>query len=89
VLLADRENNRLVALDADGRLVRVVAAALRRPSCLAAHQGTVLVGELAAAVAQLDGEGRLIRRVGPDPAAVERPHWPNTDDGHGAPSHRS
>jgi sugar lactone lactonase YvrE len=83
VLLADREHGRLVELDADGRLAAVLATGLRRPACLARYEDTVLVGELSASLAQVDRRGRLIRRIGPDPAAPRRPHWPNADDGRG------
>ncbi|MCX4791954.1 hypothetical protein OG369_39560 [Streptomyces sp. NBC_01221] len=83
ILLADREHGRLVELDADGRLAGVPATGLWRPSCLALHEDTVLVGELSASLAQLDGRGRLIRRIGPDPEAPERPHWPNAADDQG------
>ncbi|WP_331769157.1 hypothetical protein OG948_35720 (plasmid) [Embleya sp. NBC_00888] len=83
VLVADRENNRLVALDPDGALIGTFARNLRRPSCMAFHEDSILVGELSASVAQLDRHGKLIRRIGSDPSAVDRPGWPNAQDKRG------
>ncbi|MGW8885915.1 hypothetical protein [Streptomyces sp. NPDC055749] len=84
VLVADRENNRLVALDLDGERIGTLASGLRRPSSLAIHRGSLLVGELEASFAHLDRQGRLIQRVGLDDAAPQRPGWPNTHDANGA-----
>ncbi|MFJ7625197.1 hypothetical protein ACIQZN_01750 [Streptomyces sp. NPDC097595] len=84
IIVADRENNRLVALDPDGALIGTVAERLRKPSSVALHEGSLLVGELEASFAHLDRAGRLIQRVGLDEVAPLRPEWPNTVDARGA-----
>ncbi|WP_406002435.1 hypothetical protein [Streptomyces sp. NBC_00829] len=80
VLIADRENNRLVIVDSEGRFVRTLADGLRRPSCLAIHRDAVVVGELSASVALLDFDGRAMRRFGADETTTVRPSWPNALD---------
>ncbi|WP_406514871.1 hypothetical protein OH809_05120 [Streptomyces sp. NBC_00873] len=77
VIVADRENDRLVTLDPEGQLIGTFADGLRRPSCLAFREETLVVGELSASVALLDRDGRLMGRHGTDATAVERPGWPN------------
>lgn len=77
ILIADRQNDRVVALEPDGTLIGTVADGLRRPSSLAVHEGSILVGELAASFAHLDRNGALVERVGLDVAAFSRPGWPN------------
>ncbi|GIG63475.1 hypothetical protein Lfu02_78470 [Longispora fulva] len=83
ILLAAREHNRVVRIDIDGHLIGVLAANLRRPSCLALDGDTIWVGELEASIVQLDHSGRLIRRLGLDAAAPGRPGWPNALDAAG------
>ncbi|MER6947240.1 hypothetical protein ABT294_24710 [Nonomuraea sp. NPDC000554] len=75
VILADRENDRLVNLDPEGQLIGTFADRLRRPSCLAFRDETLVVGELSTSVALLDSDGRLMGalrgrrrgRAGPTP----------------------
>ncbi|MCX5338663.1 hypothetical protein [Streptomyces atratus] len=77
VILADRENGRLVTLDPAGQLVGRLADRRRGPNCLVLRDETLVVGELSASVALLDPDGRLVGCYGADDAAVERLGWPN------------
>jgi sugar lactone lactonase YvrE len=82
--IADRGRNRLVVLDLEGAVVRVVETAeLVLPSALVLHGDVLLVAELPGRLTVLDVEDRVIGRLGDNMAATVRPGWPNsvTEDG--------
>jgi hypothetical protein len=82
LLVADRENHRLVHFDAEGKFLEVFTPDLRRP-CHAQLLGeTVVVADLAGRVTLLDGKNELLVHLGdqPDPKlraqfAVPREKW--------------
>ena len=76
--IADRGNARVQVYGLDGEFRRVVGADfLTSPSAFAVSGSTLVISELKAAVALLDIDDGLIGTVGADPAATERPGWPN------------
>lgn len=74
LLVADRENRRLVHLDLDGKWLGVHASDLRRPCSVAFFGDVVAVAELEARVAILDRAGKLLVAVGDNP---EKAQWAN------------
>jgi len=76
--VADRGNHRIQVYGLDGTFRRVIGEDfLTSPSAFAVTGDTLVVSELYAAVALLDADDNLIATVGADPAATERPGWPN------------
>jgi hypothetical protein len=76
--ITDRGTNRLVVLDLDGDVVRIVADAdLVQPSALAVYDGFLVVGELPGRLTVLDADDQVVGRLGDNMAATVRPGWPN------------
>jgi len=82
LLVADRENKRLVHLDLDGKWLGVVASDLRRPCAMSFHGDVVAVAELQGRVVILDKSGKIVSTLGDNPdqkqwAAfkLEPAHW--------------
>lgn len=72
LLVADRENRRLVHHDLEGNFVRVVATGLRRPCAMSFHGEYVAVAELEGRVVILDREGKTVATLGDNP---DRKQW--------------
>ncbi|MDP3070323.1 MAG: 6-bladed beta-propeller [Opitutaceae bacterium] len=82
LLVADRENKRLVHLDLEGKWLGVVATDLRRPCAMSFHGDHVAVAELQGRVVILDKAGKIAATLGDNPdqkqwAAfkLEPEHW--------------
>ena len=82
LLVADRENKRLVHLDLDGKWLGVVATDLRRPCAMSFFGDHVAVAELQGRVVILDKAGKIVSTLGDNPdqkqwAAfkLEPQHW--------------
>jgi sugar lactone lactonase YvrE len=76
--VADRGNRRLQVFDPEGTFKRVAGVdALECPCVGAVHDGELYVPELCARIAVLDTDNRLIRYVGRNEAACDRPDWPD------------
>lgn len=82
LLVADRENRRLVHLDLDGKWLGVVATDLRRPCSMSFSGDTVAVAELEGRVVILNKAGKIVSTLGDNPdqkqwAAfkLEPEHW--------------
>lgn len=82
LLVADRENKRLVHLDLEGKWLGVVATDLRRPCAMSFRGDVVAVAELQGRVAILDKAGKIVSTLGDNPdqkqwAAfkLEPEHW--------------
>lgn len=82
LLVADRENKRLVHLDLDGKWLGVVASDLRRPCAMSFYGDVVAVAELQGRVVILDKNGKIVSTLGDNPdqkqwAAfkLEKEHW--------------
>lgn len=67
LLVADRENRRLVHLDLDGKWLGVVATDLRRPCSVSFFGDHVAVAELEGRVAILDKAGKVVSTLGDNP----------------------
>lgn len=67
LLVADRENRRLVHLDLDGQWIGVHATHLRRPCALSFHGDECAVAELEGRVTILDKSGAPIAFLGDNP----------------------
>ena len=67
LLVADRENRRLVHLDLEGKWLGVVATDLRRPCSLSFSGDYVGVAELEGRVAILDKAGKVVATLGDNP----------------------
>lgn len=81
--VADRGNRRLVVFGLDGGFRRVVGAGhLSSPSSLAELDGTLLVTELAGALAVFDGDD-FRGHVGESGRDIGGDAWPNQRDGDG------
>lgn len=76
LLVADRENRRLVRYGLDGKLEAVLAINLRRPGGIAFHGDTVAIAELEARVILLDKQFQPIVELGDNP---DRGQWANYD----------
>lgn len=85
LLIADRGNSRILAIDPDTRALLAVIGAgdVERPSGMTIWGPYLLVADLNGHVAVFDGEDRLVTRIGAaDPPLIDREGWPNvTDDG--------
>jgi hypothetical protein len=83
--VADRGNARIQVYGLDGSFRRVVGeGVLNSPSALAVHGDRLVVGELHARLAVLDGADHLVGYVGDNPEVLSRPGWPNRVDEQGA-----
>ncbi|MGH2805981.1 MAG: hypothetical protein ACRDKT_01775, partial [Actinomycetota bacterium] len=69
----------------DGAFLRSVSDGLRLPSALAVLGEQLIVAELTARVAVLDGEDRVVCYLGVNDAAPARAGWPNSLDDEGRP----
>lgn len=81
--VTDRGNHRVAVYDLDGNFSHLVAAEFREPSGFAVRGEQLLVAELQARVTVLDGDDRVLERIGDDPDAMARPGWPNALDADG------
>jgi len=81
--VTDRGNDRIAVYDLEGRFLRLVGAEFRAPSGLALSGERLVVAELEARLTILDGEDRVVRRIGDDPDAAAREGWPNALDAAG------
>ncbi|MBL9198941.1 MAG: hypothetical protein JNL39_00485 [Opitutaceae bacterium] len=82
LLVADRENKRLVHLDLEGKWLGVVTTDLRRPCAMSFHGDVVAVAELQGRVVIIDKAGKIVSTLGDNPdqkqwAAfkLEPEHW--------------
>jgi hypothetical protein len=64
LLCADREHDRLVQMDLNGRVLGVFAERLRNPNALAVWHDELAVAELGGRVSILDKEGKIIASIG-------------------------
>lgn len=67
LLVADRENKRLVQLDLDGKWLGVVAEDMRRPCSFSFHGDYVAVAELQGRVVILDKNFKIVSTLGDNP----------------------
>jgi hypothetical protein len=67
LLVADRENKRLVHLDLDGKWLGVVTTDLRRPCAMSFRGDFVAVAELQGRVAIIDKAGKVVSTLGDNP----------------------
>jgi hypothetical protein len=74
LLVADRENRRVVAYDLDLNFKKVLITDLRRPCSFSIYKDTLAVAELEARVVILDKDNKLIARLGDN---ENRGHWAN------------
>lgn len=74
LLVADRENRRLVHLDLDGNFLAVHASGLRRPCSTVPCGNGLAVAELEARVAILDPDGTPVAFLGDNP---DKSQWAN------------
>jgi DNA-binding beta-propeller fold protein YncE len=81
--VTDRGNHRIAVYDLDGNFLRLVEEGLRAPSGLAVRGEELVVAELEARLTILDGEDRVVERIGDDGDAVSRRDWPNVLDADG------
>lgn len=74
ILACDRGNNRILHLDLNGNLIRVVAdQGLRRPSSASFHGDLMCVAEIAGRVSVFDKEGKMVAELGTNPATTNTP----------------
>lgn len=83
VYVTDRGNHRVAVYDLDGSFLRLVEAEFREPSGFARRGEQLVVAELQARLTILDGEDRVLERIGDDAAATAREGWPNALDADG------
>lgn len=67
LLVADRENKRLVHLDMDGKWLGVAAADLRRPCAISFHGDYAAIAELQGRVVILDKQNKIVSTLGDNP----------------------
>jgi sugar lactone lactonase YvrE len=67
LLVADRENKRLVHLDLDGKWLGVVATDMRRPCAISFFGDYAAVAELQGRVAIVDKQGKVVSTLGDNP----------------------
>ncbi len=72
LLVADRENRRLVHLDLDGKFIGVHATGMRRPCAMSIHGEFTAVAELEGRVTLLDRNGDPVAFLGDNP---DREQW--------------
>jgi hypothetical protein len=75
--VTDRGNDRIAVYDLRGNFLRVIEAGLRAPSGLAVSGEELVVAELEARLTILDGEDRVVERIGDNAAVTSREDWPN------------
>jgi hypothetical protein len=76
--IADRSNCRIQVYDLDGSYKRVFGSdVLNSPCCFATHGDQLLIPELFARLAILDGDDKLVTYVGSNDSARHQPGWPN------------
>jgi sugar lactone lactonase YvrE len=82
LLVADRENRRLIHLDLDGNWIGVVTSNLRRPCALSFFGEYVAVAELEGRVVIVDKAGKVVSTLGDNPDKeqwakfrLEPVHW--------------
>jgi sugar lactone lactonase YvrE len=75
--VTDRGNDRIAVYDLEGNYLRVIEEGLRAPSGLAVSGEELVVAELDARLTILDGDDRVVVRIGDDADAMTRPGWPN------------
>lgn len=75
LLVADRENRRLVHFDLDGKFLGVHATGLRRPCALSLHGDLLAVAELEGRVAVLEPDGSLRAALGDNPDPAQRANF--------------
>lgn len=81
LLVADRENRRLVHMDLEGKFIGVHATHLRRPCSFSWHGETLGVAELAGRCVILDKNGTPLSFLGDQPDPKKRANYkvPSTD----------
>jgi hypothetical protein len=85
--VADRGNHRIQVYDVEGAFKRVVGAEfLSSPSAFARDGDFLVVAELRARLAILDGDDRLVGYLGDNEAVCAKPGWPNMLDDRGIPT---
>jgi outer membrane protein assembly factor BamB len=80
LLVSDRENNRLVHFDLDGKFAGVVCEGLRRPCAVSIHGQHVAVAELAGRVTIVDGQNHIIAFLGDNPDKSQWASYPVPPD---------
>ncbi|MEX2044177.1 MAG: 6-bladed beta-propeller [Opitutus sp.] len=82
LLVADRENRRLVHLDLDGRFVRTLTTGLRRPCAISFFGEHAAIAELEGRVVIVDRSGAISATLGDNPDRqqwakfkIEPEHW--------------
>jgi hypothetical protein len=64
LLLTDRRNRRLVAMDLNGKILNVFGEGMRLPSAFSVHGDELAVAELEGRVTILDKDGKVIAEIG-------------------------
>lgn len=86
--IADRGNRRVQVYDVEGNYLRVFGADFLTSPCAFASSGErLLIPELRARVAILDGQDRLLGYLGENEIVCDLPGWPNHPDGLIHPGH--
>lgn len=67
LLVADRENRRLVHYDLDGNFIEIYAKGLRRPCSFSFYDDICAVAELEGRVTLLDKSGKVLAHLGDNP----------------------
>jgi hypothetical protein len=75
LLISDRQNNRLMQYDMQGKYLATIATDLRQPCAADIHGDRLAVGELGGRVTIFDKHNKAISRLGDEPA--DRPHGNN------------
>ena len=79
--IADRGNRRVQVYDVEGNYLRVFGADFLTSPCAFAVSGErLIIPELRARVAVLDGQDRLLGYLGENEAVCDRQGWPNHPD---------
>ncbi len=85
--VADRSNHRIQVYDLAGRFRRCFGSDfLVSPSAFGRDGDHLLVGELHARLAVLDGDDRLVCYLGRNDAVCQTEGWPNMKDARGVPA---
>lgn len=80
VVVADRSNARLQYFTLDGKHVKFVTDAMRRPCHFDQARGELLIPDLWGVVTILDHDNKLITQLGDNPKVWEKKGWPNLPD---------